>query len=465
MTWDTIWITLYTGLILTNLLFALFMLISLRELELLYYIAFLLLHHVFAILMLEGVPARVFGIDNLFWNKTGLIFLINAAITSALLFSTSFLKLQQNFPSYYRMSRILLVLMVISMVQTLLLPHFLGAAISTIILTIVGAGILLTCIKCASKKDPIAQLFLLSWSAGIGGATIYSLKIWGLLPVNSFTDNAWHFGTAIEAILFSYTIAHRVTIERRMRLDTQTELAHHERALRLAQEKLLRTETAAKEVLEQEVQERTRDITRILGELEHQNQQLVELSINDGLTKVRNRRYFNEAYPALWQEAMAKHCSIGVILLDIDHFKSVNDNYGHLLGDQCLIKVAELMKQIVSRPKDIICRYGGEEFIIVLFDTDQDSSSKVAERLRQKTSELAVPMDNGTDLYVTVSLGVGATIPDPSQDPMELIDQCDQALYAAKAAGRNRVIGIHELAATDQLNSTSSSSASASNKR
>lgn len=440
---DSAAVTFYSALIVTNLFFALFMLITLRETQLLYYVGFLVFHHLLGILMLEGVPASLLDFDSSFWNKTGFIFLINIAITFAVLFSRSFLNLKEKHPFDYMISRALFVLMLASTVQSLLLPHVIASAMTTVFCMIVGGGIMFISIRCATKKDRVARLFLLSWTAGVSGATIYGLKLWGILPLNAFTNHAWHIGTALESILFSFTIADRVATERRMRLAAQTEQVEQERALRLAQEQLLKIETAAKVDLEQQVQERTKDISRIMATLEHQNRQLTELSINDALTKVRNRRFFNDAFPELWQESEQKQSWLSVVLLDIDHFKSVNDNYGHLTGDQCLVIMAQSLQQKVSRPRDIICRYGGEEFIIVLYDTDLDSAAQLAERLRQSVSDIAIPIEENTadkkTLHITASLGVAATIPQPGSNPMELIAQCDHALYQSKSNGRNQV--------------------------
>ncbi|MBA56894.1 MAG: hypothetical protein CMK89_20790 [Pseudomonadales bacterium] len=435
---DTIGITLFSGLILANLCFALFMLIKLRERELLYYFGFLLSHHVFTITMLEGVPASLFNMENLFWNRTGIIFMVNVAVVMSVLFYRNFLKFKERYPRFYSQSQVLLVIALISTVQCLLLPHFIGSAVSTILCMIVGTGIMFSCVQCALAGDRSAMLFLLSWSSGITGATIFCLKLWDILPSNIFTDNAWQIGATLEAILFSFTIADRVTTERRMRLQTQTELVKRERTLRLTQEKLLAAETAAKEELERQVEERTRDITRILGELEIQNLKLKELSINDGLTRVRNRRFFNDAYPELWRAAQRRGKWISIIMLDIDHFKSINDTYGHLTGDQCLVAVAECLRNHVSRPNDLICRYGGEEFVMVLFDTDAEAATRLAESLRQALANCILETESGP-LQLTASLGIAACIPTPALSATDLLANSDHALYQSKADGRNRV--------------------------
>ncbi len=124
--------------------------------------------------------------------------------------------------------------------------------------------------------------------------------------------------------------------------------------------------------------------------------------------------------------------------MDIDHFKSINDRYGHLMGDQCLQTIAGVIRQLVSRPTDVVCRYGGEEFVILLAETDAESAAWVAERIRRKISETLCEQD-GHKITMTASFGVAGMIPEPGQDPMKLISISDDALYTSKQGGRNRV--------------------------
>lgn len=434
---DTLFMTLYGGLILSTLLFALFMLASLRERELVYYVGFLVSHHVLAIMLMEGVPTALFGLDSLLVTRELVLPAISCAILMSVLFMRNFLRLRQHNLTLYRVSQWMAGAMAVTLVLMMILPHFVAVILNVLVCMVVGTGILACCVLQARTQRE-ARHFLLAWTAGILGATFYGLKVFQLVPVNTFTSYSWHMGTVVEAILFSFTIAHRVNMERRERLRTQTELADRERALRVTQEQLLHAETAAKEELEARVRERTRDISRILSELEHENKVLVELSINDGLTRVRNRRFFNDIYPQLWQEALEQHQWFSIIMVDIDHFKGINDQHGHLMGDRCLLVIAGVIKQLVSRPTDVVCRYGGEEFIVLLPETDVESARWVAERIRKRISETLCELDDQA-ITVTASFGVAGMIPEPGLDPMKLISVCDEALYTSKQQGRNRV--------------------------
>lgn len=434
---DTLFMTLYAGLILSTVCFALFMLVTLRERVLVYYSAFLISHHLIALMLMEGVPTALFDLTHPVVTQEAIMQSINFAILMAVLFMRNFLRLHVVNPALFRFSHWMVALLLLSFVLTLLVPHFYAIITTTIICMIVGTCILVCCFI-QVPVQPEARHFLLAWSAGILGATFYGLKVFELLPVTLFSSYSWHVGTVLEAILFSFTIAKRVDTERRQRLQTQTELTERERALRLTQEQLLHAETAAKEELEARVRERTRDITRILAELEHENKVLVELSINDGLTRVRNRRFFNDIYAQLWHDAREQQRWLSLVLLDIDHFKAINDQHGHLMGDRCLMVIASVLKQWVNRPGDVVCRYGGEEFILVLPDTEPEAARWVAERLRKKISETLIELE-GSPITVTASFGVAGMIPQAGLDSMKLIAQCDEALYDAKQDGRNRV--------------------------
>lgn len=446
---DSVLITLYVGLILSAFLFALFMLMSLRERVLMYYMAFLLGHHVISMMLMEGIPTAVFGVSTLWITRDALATLLLMATMMAVLFQRNLLELNQIRPSLFQFSNYLLALMGFSTLLTLFLPHYYSIILTSQVCMIAGACMLVVCFM-QFRRQREARHFLMAWSVGILGATIYGGQIYQLLPVSVFTSYAWHIGATFEAILFSYTIAQRVNTERKQRLMTQVELAGQERELRMAQEQLLHAETAAKQELEVRVRERTRDITRILSEMEHENKVLSELSINDGLTRVRNRRFFNDVFPQMWSEALEQGACLSVIMVDIDHFKDINDSYGHLVGDHCLTTLAGVLRKTASRPDDVVCRYGGEEFVILLPQTDAESARWLAERIRRKVADTVCELD-GKALTMTASFGVGGMIPQPGLDPMKLIGVCDEALYQSKQNGRDRVTVAKEPHVPDNI--------------
>jgi diguanylate cyclase (GGDEF)-like protein len=179
-------------------------------------------------------------------------------------------------------------------------------------------------------------------------------------------------------------------------------------------------------------------------ELEQANQRLQRLAFLDGLTQVANRRRFEEYLDQEWRRLGRDNQPLSLILCDIDSFKVYNDTYGHQAGDDCLRRVADALQQVVKRPADLVTRYGGEEFAIILPNTDMRGAISVAESLCQTIRELNIPhIRSAVKPYVTLSCGVASLIPSSSTTPEQLIKHVDDALYDAKGMGRNRVVWSH----------------------
>ena len=176
-------------------------------------------------------------------------------------------------------------------------------------------------------------------------------------------------------------------------------------------------------------------------QLEALNQELVQLSRQDGLTRIANRRYFNERYREEWERAARHQRPLSLAMIDVDFFKAFNDRYGHLAGDDCLQQVALALKDAARRSTDLLARYGGEEFVALLPELEPAEAAAVAEKLRVSVLSLAIPHDGSqAAAMVTVSLGIASTIPAPQGNPETLIAAADQCLYEAKRQGRNRVV-------------------------
>jgi diguanylate cyclase (GGDEF)-like protein/PAS domain S-box-containing protein len=181
----------------------------------------------------------------------------------------------------------------------------------------------------------------------------------------------------------------------------------------------------------------------LFEQLQAANQQLRRLATLDGLTQVANRRRFDEYLDRQWQQMARDRHPLSLVLCDIDCFKLYNDTYGHQAGDECLQSVAATLTECVKRPCDLVARYGGEEFAVILPDTDPEGARNVAERIRRTIFELSIPNRNSyVNPYVTMSVGVATTTPEPHSSWSELIAFADKALYAAKNQGRNRAIAM-----------------------
>lgn len=177
--------------------------------------------------------------------------------------------------------------------------------------------------------------------------------------------------------------------------------------------------------------------------LRDQALELRSQTFSDGLTGIANRRHFDVAIEKEIRRAKRAGTPLSLLMIDIDFFKAYNDHYGHQQGDDCLIKVAGALAQMLRRPQDMIARYGGEEFAVILPEMDREQSMRMAEAMRVAVVDMKVPHEESEhDEHVTVSIGLATHTGDVG-DIAFLVGAADRALYSAKRAGRNRV-GLHE---------------------
>lgn len=202
----------------------------------------------------------------------------------------------------------------------------------------------------------------------------------------------------------------------------------------LEQQRLRLKISAANQALEEKVKQRTK-------ELQVANRQLEVLSATDGLTGLANRRHFDTIWQQEWQRATRQGLPLAVIMLDVDHFKAFNDEYGHPAGDECLRQVAQVLAATARRAGELAARYGGEEFVVVLPNTSPQVARQTAELIRQGVQALAIAhAKSATSTVVTVSLGFSARVPALDDGLYSLLQEADDALYQAKRQGRNLVM-------------------------
>jgi len=184
-------------------------------------------------------------------------------------------------------------------------------------------------------------------------------------------------------------------------------------------------------------------VIRLESSLRKRNKEIALLSITDPLTQIFNRGYLNDNLPKAFKRAVRYQHDLSIIICDIDHFKLVNDTYGHQAGDEVLKSFVKTIHDSLRKDLDWMARFGGEEFIIVLPETDLKGATSVAERVRGQISEMVTPYD-GNDLQITASFGIATIKSDTDQFHLtfeDLIRAADRCLYQAKDQGRNQSIG------------------------
>lgn len=186
------------------------------------------------------------------------------------------------------------------------------------------------------------------------------------------------------------------------------------------------------------------DIMR--SELSNNIQSLEHMANIDPLTGLFNRRYFNEHLESQWEWAKNHSKPVSLILLDIDHYKLFNDTYGHLAGDECLKNIAQYLSKFNDLPFNVVSRYGGEEFCLLILSRPEDEVIQLSEQIREEVLDLKIPHPSSpTNDFVTISIGIASVIPNDKMTTDDLIVMADHALYHSKNNGRNQVTIYHEL--------------------
>ncbi len=188
-------------------------------------------------------------------------------------------------------------------------------------------------------------------------------------------------------------------------------------------------------------------MVNLLFELEKARAELHQAAIRDALTRAYNRRFFMARLDIEAARALREHTPLSVMMIDIDHFKSINDNRGHAAGDHVLERLAAVMTTTL-RPYDLVARYGGEEFVALLPGANFGEAGQAAERVRSAIAAMTLDDGAARGLHVTASVGV-TTLGAADEAPATLLDRADQAMYAAKRGGRDRCVGIPGTASAD----------------
>jgi len=198
-------------------------------------------------------------------------------------------------------------------------------------------------------------------------------------------------------------------------------------------DKLVQKRTKALEEYREQIEQQK-------AELEKVNKALQVLSLKDPLTDLWNRRHYDRTIQLEWNRSLRNKYPLALMMIDIDNFKAYNDYYGHKAGDECLVKVAQTTQEFFRRASDLVVRYGGEEFVVIMPGLGKDEAVNMALLLRKAIEELHIPHKHSSvSPWVTVSIGVTSTVPDKNGSPQQLFLAVDKALYEAKAAGRNQV--------------------------
>lgn len=435
----------YYGIMLIMVLYNLVVYFSVRERSYLYYVFYVASMAIF-LASLQGLSFQYVWPLATSWNDSAIIVMLSGVVFFGGLFARVFLGLEEGHKYLYNVFGFMVLVSACIFVAVHFAPYYVLIKTLIVLAFAVICLVTYTGILRWVQGYSAARLFTIAWSSILLGGAILAFNKFNIIPRNNFTENAVQIGSAIEVILLSFALADRLNQEKTDRFDAQVQaLAHektarlaqaealsHERQAREAQERVLEVKQKANQTLEEKVKERT-------SELELANKKLAELSTTDGLTGVRNRRCFDKVLEREYNRARREKEYLSILMLDIDHFKQVNDTYGHQAGDEALKVVAGILKEVIHRTTDVIARYGGEEFAVVLTNTEVAGAYLVAEKIRKSVAKQKIETEN-TEFSLTMSIGVMGDQPNDNNSPDDWVKKADAALYTAKEEGRNKVV-------------------------
>lgn len=391
---------------------------------------------------LHGIGYKYLWPDNIWLQDHAIAIFANATIYLVIIFTDLILSVKTHSPQVSKCMRISAAVFLFNLFISLFIPYeifikFFLVMIILVVFLIYGVSTWLWI-----KGERLARFYTIAWTALLFSGFVASLDNLNLLKLDVPSHYLLMLGATIETFLLALVMALSYNQQRQDSFDAQELALSKERQVRAAQEKLLMLQEEAKEELEYKVQERTLELEITLRELSESNRELEEKNTLDSLTGIRNRRHFDKKYQAEVRRSRREHTELSVVILDIDHFKKINDEYGHLVGDECIKAVARIMAEHVKRPSDDVCRYGGEEFTFILPNTDQAGASQLVECVRAKIENTPIASAGG-NINMTISAGICTGVMRPEQQENALLDAADQCLYQAKKAGRNRVCATY----------------------
>ncbi len=425
------------GALLVMVLYNLFVYFGTGDKNYLYYICFALSYLLFQY-SLTGYTYAYLWPQAVWWNSVTIPLFICTTEMTVALFCNSFLRVKGYSNGMFNVLRALTVGSGALALCSMLLPYNVAIRIATGLAIPTAAFCLGLGYWRWWRGDSFARLFCVAWTSALIGVMVLTAGKFGIIPANFWTENAGQIGILGLVVLLSFTLVDRINHDRSGRIAAQAATLKHERAARASQEALMVAKEEANRRLEQRVEERTLDLNATLEQLQQANALLQRLSMTDGLTQVSNRAGFDVAFVDEFKRAARHNTYLSLMLIDVDHFKQVNDTWGHPAGDACLQAFARLMQPRVHRVGDMLARYGGEEFVVMLGETEPADALTMAESFRAAIEAMVVNYE-GQNLRFTASIGVASVVPSSQGTPQDLLAGADKALYQAKQTGRNRV--------------------------
>ena len=362
-----------------------------------------------------------------------------AMVVSSLVFSIQLLQVRKHSLLLHKILKVAAYCYLAALIVSLFLSTFVYIRILLVILVIAIGLIFFTGVFLWHRGVRLARFYTLAWATLLSSGLLAALDNTDIITLPIASHDMIIFGATIETFLLALALALSYSQQRDDLFKTQTLALEREKQSRKVQEDIIRLKEESEQALEYKVQERTLELEIALRELSEKNQELEDKNTTDPLTGIRNRRFFDKKLVAEVRRSRRECTELSLVMLDIDNFKPINDTYGHMIGDECIRAVARFMSANLKRPSDDVCRYGGEEFALILPSTSITGAYRLVEEIRQAVEQNPVESTAG-DINITVSAGICTMVIQSAEDEAIIVERADKALYKAKRNGRNQTI-------------------------
>ena len=409
-------IGIYYGILLALFFYNLVLWLMLRDASYFWYL-FHLSAFGLVLFTLNGLGFEYLWPNSPWWTDKSVPLSICLALIGMQQFARTFLELKQRFPRGNLVSLALIGFFALLGLASLVLPYRIATPFAARAVLVGVLWIAVACLVVVKRGYIPARLFMLAWAMFLLGTTMFTLVAFGILPKTFYTEYGVQIGSALEMLLLSVALGNRYA------------------SLRKENERIV---GEANQKLERKVAQRTQEVRSALVQLEEAHGRLRDSSRRDGLTGLYNRTYFHEAFDKMLVDSRQSHRPLSLLMIDLDHFKAINDRHGHLVGDDCLRFTSQRIGKVLRAHDALLARFGGEEFVVGLPDHDLHSAVEVAEQLRRALVETPCA-SQGHTIRISASVGVHTVAPGSIDNMDAALEIADRALYAAKANGRDCV--------------------------
>lgn len=396
------------GIMLLMAIYNLFLYLAVRDKSYLAYVFSVLSGCVF-VMALNGHAYQYLWPEMPTLANTAIPLFTSLWMTSTGVFTQIFLETRKFAPRLYYAINVMIIFALFSVLFSLLGEYQTAIKMATGLALLNGILLLSTSIVCWRSGNRSARFFVAAWIIFGMGMGMLVISRFGIIPDNFVTHNSASLGLLVEIIMLSLALSDKYRV-------LQEELEQHTVEL------------------EHKVAQRTQ-------ELEISNLKLRDLSRNDSLTGLPNRRYFDQQLEQEWDRAQRESKELSILVCDIDEFKKINDHFGHQYGDDCLKAFANVLRSSASRTTDLPARYGGDEFVIILPGTGAAGAEQLGKYICEKVQQLALKQaPEAAHAIVTVTIGSATLVPGPENNIKQFFSLADKNLFKAKKSGRNAVL-------------------------